>query len=600
MNLFRPATPPRPRTWDDENGFETFEVEDLNLDLEVTITCDNQPTGSSSSSENEINYQNPGVRRAARDSVHSSRAHQLRSNQSSHLHRSHQTISLGHVQQVMNDLEASELLYNSNRNRKRLRYSIDGEGNPSFAESVTSQEDFSDDDRVLDPGISHPNQKQLRSSSSRLVYDGTNQLYQIKTPSDQSLTRQSPLSRMSPSDTLTGPRIRFNRQTTRIVHQSDKDPSSSDSYCHPPVIGPDDSEDQGQDVLVEKIRPTDQNSTSPNVNDENDPNCHSTMITSEAGPSNPRAARSIVKDLKSITHQENCETRSRDDLESENDDDDDDDDDDAKLNRESDSEDERENKRSGDNDFDKGAVVDGSDDEEERTSLTSSKELRSVAGWKERMNEELSNCHSEDDEDSEEAEEQQTTDTHVEKPKAGHEEDEDLEGAESVEEEQTADHHANGLGGGHEEEEEEEEEVEGHTTHEKNRGENVHETTELQTEEEEEGTNVIGHERYNEESDLYEKDQDQANELGSSSLDQFERIDDDVGGGHEIGQTDEEDEGGREGLRAEEMEREEEGDEQEQKEEGRREDLIDKDRVMEDDIEQEQKHQAEEADLRKS
>ncbi|CAH7669706.1 hypothetical protein PPACK8108_LOCUS4347 [Phakopsora pachyrhizi] len=362
MNLFRPATPPRPRTWDDENGFETFEVEDLNLDLEVTITCDNQPTGSSSSSENEINYQNPGVRRAARDSVHSSRAHQLRSNQSSHLHRSHQTISLGHVQQVMNDLEASELLYNSNRNRKRLRYSIDGEGNPSFAESVTSQEDFSDDDRVLDPGISHPNQKQLRSSSSRLVYDGTNQLYQIKTPSDQSLTRQSPLSRMSPSDTLTGPRIRFNRQTTRIVHQSDKDPSSSDSYCHPPVIGPDDSEDQGQDVLVEKIRPTDQNSTSPNVNDENDPNCHSTMITSEAGPSNPRAARSIVKDLKSITHQENCETRSRDDLESENDDDDDDDDDDAKLNRESDSEDERENKRSGDNDFDKGAVVDGSDE----------------------------------------------------------------------------------------------------------------------------------------------------------------------------------------------------------------------------------------------
>ncbi|CAH7675720.1 hypothetical protein PPACK8108_LOCUS10752 [Phakopsora pachyrhizi] len=125
---------------------------------------------------------------------------------------------------MMNNLETSELLYNSNRSSKNLIYSINGDTNPIFAESVTSQEDFSDDERVCNQGISHPNQKQL----------------------NQHLLRSK----------------------TMDHYQSDNNLSSSDSYFHLPVIGPDDSEDQGQDVLVEKIQLTDQDLTSPNMNDD--------------------------------------------------------------------------------------------------------------------------------------------------------------------------------------------------------------------------------------------------------------------------------------------------------------------------------------------
>ncbi|KAI8443872.1 hypothetical protein BY996DRAFT_8509188 [Phakopsora pachyrhizi] len=142
---------------------------------------------------------------------------------------------------MMNNLETSELLYNSNRSSKNLIYSINGDTNPIFAESVTSQEDFSDDERVCNQGISHPNQKQL----------------------NQHLLRSKTMVGINSIKT------KLHLITNHQDHyQSDNNLSSSDSYFHLPVIGPDDSEDQGQDVLVEKIQLTDQDLTSPNMNDD--------------------------------------------------------------------------------------------------------------------------------------------------------------------------------------------------------------------------------------------------------------------------------------------------------------------------------------------
>ncbi|KAA1066566.1 hypothetical protein PGT21_033756 [Puccinia graminis f. sp. tritici] len=95
-SMVSPATPPKPRIWDDDNAFHAFQVEHSKLGVDLTISCDESPAETSDRRQNKIKE------------------------------RKKHKISMGHVEIVMSELDKARFKAQHNHNRLQVRYSTDG------------------------------------------------------------------------------------------------------------------------------------------------------------------------------------------------------------------------------------------------------------------------------------------------------------------------------------------------------------------------------------------------------------------------------------------------------------------------------------------
>ncbi|KNZ61089.1 hypothetical protein VP01_1453g1 [Puccinia sorghi] len=95
-SIASPATPPKPRIWDDDNAFHAFQVEHSKLGVDLTISCDELPTNTTDR------------------------------NKSKSKECKKPKISMGHVEIVMSELDNAGFIAQQNLNRLQVRYSTDG------------------------------------------------------------------------------------------------------------------------------------------------------------------------------------------------------------------------------------------------------------------------------------------------------------------------------------------------------------------------------------------------------------------------------------------------------------------------------------------
>jgi len=120
-SIASPATPPKPRMWDDDNAFHAFQVEHSKLGVDLTISCDELPTSTTDRNK-------------------------LKSKE-----RKKHKISMGHVEIVMSELDNAGFIAQRNLNRLQVRYSTDGHRDLGIQEtdrtgSPSSQQDGRFDD----------------------------------------------------------------------------------------------------------------------------------------------------------------------------------------------------------------------------------------------------------------------------------------------------------------------------------------------------------------------------------------------------------------------------------------------------------------------
>ncbi|WAR57718.1 hypothetical protein PtB15_8B771 [Puccinia triticina] len=104
-SMASPATPPKPRIWDEDNAFHAFQVEHAKLGVDLTISRDESPAETSDAQRTRANGQ-----------------------------KKHK-VSMGHVEIVMSELDKARFKTQQSRNRFQVRYSSDGYRNLEIEET---------------------------------------------------------------------------------------------------------------------------------------------------------------------------------------------------------------------------------------------------------------------------------------------------------------------------------------------------------------------------------------------------------------------------------------------------------------------------------